>query len=209
MNRFRPYFHYLRPLRGQLVLGMICLGIYSFATGYWLPKIVPDVFGPIFNDGERLRSISEVALLSLSIPAVFLLRGLAGYASTYLFQFIGTRVLEALRLDFFRKLQSLPLSYLQKHPAGEFTSRAMNDAQQVQYVITALASDGTETPAHIDRSDQLCGLHGNSHPWRRPCGCLSCRGPALRFSGPFRRQKNPSSSPSGTGANRLTVVTAH
>src|SRR5688572_10061693 len=146
MNRFRPYFHYLRPLRGQLVLGMICLGIYSFATGYWLPKIVPDVFGPIFKGGEKLRSVSEVALLSLSIPAVFLLRGLAGYASTYLFQFIGTRVLEALRLDFFRKLQSLPLSYLQKHPAGEFTSRAMNDAQQVQYVITALASDGLKHP---------------------------------------------------------------
>jgi subfamily B ATP-binding cassette protein MsbA len=146
MNRFRPYFHYLRPLRGQLLLGMMCLGIYSFATGYWLPKIVPDVFGPIFNGGERLRSISEVAVLSLSIPAVFLLRGLAGYASTYLFQFIGTRVLEALRLDFFRKLQSLPLSYLQKHPAGEFTSRAMNDAQQVQYVITALASDGLKHP---------------------------------------------------------------
>jgi ATP-binding cassette, subfamily B, bacterial MsbA len=146
MRRFRPYFHYLRPLRGQLVVGMLCLAIYAAANGFGLPYIVPTVFGPIFEDQVRARPTSEIALLALGIPVVFLIRGLAGYISTYLFQYIGTRVLEGLRLDFFRKLQSLPLSYLQKHPAGEFTSRAINDAQQVQYAITALASDGIKHP---------------------------------------------------------------
>ena len=146
MHRFRPYFHYLRPLRGRLVLAMLCLCVYSAASGFGLPFIIPGVFGPIFDDAARQHTVAQVAFIALGIPALFFVRGVAGYASTYLFQFIGTRVLEALRLDFFRKLQTLPLAYLQRHPAGDFTSRAITDAQQVQYVITALASDGVKHP---------------------------------------------------------------
>ncbi|MEO7599771.1 MAG: ABC transporter ATP-binding protein [Opitutus sp.] len=146
MQRFRPYFHYLRPLRGQLVLALLCLCVYSAANGFGLPYIVPKVFTPIFEDQTRNKSVSDIAMLALIVPAVWAIRGLAGFGSAYLFQFIGTRVLEAIRLDYFRKLQQLPLSYLQKHPAGEFTSRAITDAAQVQTAITSIASEGIKHP---------------------------------------------------------------
>jgi ATP-binding cassette, subfamily B, bacterial MsbA len=149
MRRFRPYFHYLRPLRGQLALAFITLCIYSAANGFGLPYIVPKVFTPIFEDEARSRSLREIATLAMIVPAVWAIRGLAGFVSAYLFQFIGTRVLEAIRLDYFRKLQQLPLSYLQKHPAGEFTSRAITDAAQVQTAITSLASEGIKHPLSI------------------------------------------------------------
>jgi len=47
--------------------------------------------------------IFEVAML---LPAVFLVRGISGYLNSYLFQVAGVRILEAIRLDYFRKLQS-------------------------------------------------------------------------------------------------------
>jgi subfamily B ATP-binding cassette protein MsbA len=146
MQRFRPYFHYLRPVRGHLVLALLSLCVFSAANGFGLPFIVPKVFGPIFDASDRNRSPTEIALLAMIIPGIFLVRGVAGFASTYLFQLIGTRVLEAIRLDYFRKLQQLPLAYLQKHPAGEFTSRAITDAAQVQAAITSLASEGIKHP---------------------------------------------------------------
>jgi subfamily B ATP-binding cassette protein MsbA len=145
MRRFRPYFHYLRPLRVHLIVAFFCLCAYSAATGVGLPYLIPKVFEPIFSKRE-LPWWPDVAVLTLIIPAVFVVRGLAGYASSYLFQLIGTRVLEALRLDYFRKLQLLPLADLQKHPAGDLTSRAISDAQQVQSVITALANEGIKHP---------------------------------------------------------------
>jgi subfamily B ATP-binding cassette protein MsbA len=144
-RRFRPYFGYLRPLRGKLVLAVLCMAVYSAANGFGLPFLIPKVFGPVFGE-DRSLPISRVALLTLLVPALFLVRGLAGYASSYLFQLIGTRVLEAIRLDYFRKLQFLPLSFLQRHPIGDLSSRALADAQQVQTTLTLIASDGIKHP---------------------------------------------------------------
>lgn len=146
MQRFRPYFHYLRPVRGQLALALLCLLIYSVSSGFGLPAMLQVVFKPIFEAQVRNLSLSEVARLAMVIPGVFVVRGITGYFSSYLFQSIGTRVLEGIRLDCFRKLQMLPLADLQKNPAGDFTSRIINDAQQVQSVITALGNDGIKHP---------------------------------------------------------------
>ncbi|MEO6004451.1 MAG: ABC transporter ATP-binding protein [Opitutus sp.] len=146
MQRFRPYFHYLRPVRGQLVLAFLCMVVYSAASGFGLPYMLKKVFGPIFDATERNLTVTQVSWLAMLVPAVFLVRGLSGYASAYLFQLIGTRTLEAIRLDYFRKLQVLPLAYVQRYPAGELTSRAISDTQQVQSAITLMASDGIKHP---------------------------------------------------------------
>lgn len=146
MQRFRPYFHYLRPLRGHLVLALFSLAIYSAASGFGLPAMLQLVFTPIFEPATRTLTTAQIAGLAMIFPAVFFIRGVSGYCASYLFQFIGTRVLEGIRLDYFRKLQLMPLSELQKHPAGDITSRVINDAQQVQAVITALANDGIKHP---------------------------------------------------------------
>ncbi len=145
LSRFRPYFHHLRPLRSYALLALACMALYAAASGFGLPYLIPKVFGPVF-DGPRNRPLADIALLTLLVPGVFLVRGLAGYASSWLFQFIGTRVLEAIRLDYFRKLQALPLAFLQRHPAGELASRGLADAQQVQYAVTLAASDGIKHP---------------------------------------------------------------
>ncbi len=145
MKRFRPYFRHLQPVRGQLVLAFVCLVVYSAASGVGLPLLLKKVIGPVF-DGARTRSEGEIAWLVLLVPALFLVRGVAGFAGTYLFQLIGTRVLEAIRLDFFRKLQVLPLGWLQGQRAGDLTARALADAQQVQSAITLTASEGVKHP---------------------------------------------------------------
>ncbi len=145
LSRFRPYFRYLRPMGGQLALATFCMVIYSAANGAGLPYTLQKVFGPIFGT-DRTLSMSHIIWLTMTVPALFLVRGLSGYASSYLFQVIGTRVLEAIRLDYFRKLQFLPLSFLQRYPSGELSSRALADAQQVQTVLTLVTSDGVKHP---------------------------------------------------------------
>ncbi len=146
MQRYRPYFRYLRPLRFQLGVALLALIVYSAANGFGLPYLVPKVFGPIFESTVRNLSLAQVATLAMIVPAVFLVRGIAGYVSSYMFQSIGTQVLEAIRIDYFKKLQVMPLADLQKNPAGDYTSRVINDAQQVQTVITSLANEGIKHP---------------------------------------------------------------
>lgn len=149
IRRFRPYFSYLRPHRGLLALAILCGVIAGIASGAGLPLMVKKVFPVIFAKDAVPLLPWQLVLVALWIPAVFLVRGVATYLNTYLIQLVGTRVLEALRLDFFRKLQILPLSFFQKNSSGDLLSRGLADANQLQVTLTTVANEVVRSPASL------------------------------------------------------------
>ena len=149
MHRFRPYFRYLRPHAGLLALGIICGVVSGVATGAGLPLMTSKVFPVMFSTSGVPLSHWALFLIALWLPAVFLVRGIAGYFNTYLIQLVGTRVLESIRLDFFRKLQVLPLSFFQKNATGDLLSRGLADANQLQFTLTTAANEIVKSPATL------------------------------------------------------------
>jgi subfamily B ATP-binding cassette protein MsbA len=149
IRRFRPYFRYLRPQRGLLVVAILCGIVAGIASGAGLPYMVKQVFPVIFAQGATPLTTWELALVTLWIPAVFLVRGVASYFNTYFIQLAGTRVLEAIRLDFFRKLQVLPLSFFQANSTGDLLSRGLADANQLQVTLTTIANEVVRSPASL------------------------------------------------------------
>jgi subfamily B ATP-binding cassette protein MsbA len=149
MRRFRPYFRYLRPHRGLLALGIFCGVLSGVATGAGLPLMINTIFPAIFSASSAPLSGWQLFLIALWLPAVFVVRGVAGYFNTYLIQLVGTRVLEGLRLDFFRKLQVLPLSFFQKNATGDLLSRGLADANQLQFTLTTAANEIIKSPAAL------------------------------------------------------------
>ena len=148
-ERFRPYFSYLRPQRRLLFWAILCGVIAGAASGAGLPYMVKKVFPVMFAKGAAPMTTLELALVALWIPAVFVARGVAGYLNTYYIQLVGTRVLEALRLDFFRKLQVLPLSFFQRNSTGDLLSRGLADANQLQNTLTTVANELVKSPASL------------------------------------------------------------
>lgn len=146
MRRFRPYLHYLKMVRGPLTTAIFCGLIYGASSGAGLPALVKYVFPAIFSHKADGLSLGTVALIASCIPLVFLVRAVSGYLNSYYIQLSGVRILEALRLDYFRKLQVLPLSFLQRKASGDLLSRGMADTQQLQYTLTLLANDGVKQP---------------------------------------------------------------
>ena len=84
------------------------------------------------------RQILGYALL---IPLIFLLRAISGFLNNYLMSYCGIGVLEVLRVELYRKLQHLPLSYFGANRTGDLLSRLTADTQIVQQTITSSASD--------------------------------------------------------------------
>ncbi len=153
MKRFRPYLHYLRAVRSPLAGALLCALFYGVASGFGLPYMCSNVF-PRFFPGEQFDpthppTTSDLLLTALAIPLVFVVRGVAGYLNSYLIQLCGVRVLEALRLDFFRKLQVLPLSFLQQQTTGDLISRGLSDTNQLQNTLTTVANDLMKQPATL------------------------------------------------------------
>ena len=149
IRRFRPYLRYLRQQRGLLIVAILCGILAGVASGFGLPYMVKKVFPVIFARNAVPLTPWELTLVTLWIPAVFLVRGVATYLNTYLIQRVGTQVLESIRLDFFRKLQVLPLSFFQKNSTGDLLSRGLADANQLQVTLTTVANEIIRSPASL------------------------------------------------------------
>jgi len=148
MRRLRPYFKYLRTVRGPVSAAIFYAVIFGVTSGIGVPALIKYVFPPIF-DRDLALPLSTVALIAAAIPMAFLLRALSGYLNSYYTQLAGVRILEAIRLDYFRQLQFLPLSFLQNKSSGDLLSRGLSDTAQLQFTLTLIANDGVKQPMQL------------------------------------------------------------
>ncbi len=149
MRRLRPYFKYLRTVRGPLIVAIGCGILYGAAGGAGLPLLLQYVFKRIFDHSNPPLPLATVLLVASGIPLIFLLTAVTGYLNSYFTQLAGVRILEALRLDYFRKLQALPLSFVQGKATGDLISRGLADTAQLQFTLTLFANDGIKQPATL------------------------------------------------------------
>jgi ATP-binding cassette, subfamily B, bacterial MsbA len=149
MRRFRPYLRYLRPVRGTLVAAIFYAILFALTNGVSLPALIKWVFPVIFDREKVGLPLSTVILIAATIPLAFLLRAISGYLNSYYLQLSGVKILEAIRTDYFRKLQVLPLSFVQGKAAGDLIARGMSDTGQLQSTLTTLASDGIKQPVQL------------------------------------------------------------
>jgi subfamily B ATP-binding cassette protein MsbA len=149
MRRFFPYFKFLRPVRLHLIAAIFCGLIYGAANGAGLPLMAKQVFPKIFGDNAVPLTTWELVGIALWLPGVFILRGLAGYANSYLIQYVGVRVLESLRLQYFEKLQHLPLSFFKRNSTGDLIARGLGDTTQLQNTLIVISNEIIKQPATL------------------------------------------------------------
>ncbi|MDD2765925.1 MAG: ABC transporter ATP-binding protein [Opitutaceae bacterium] len=149
MKRFRPYLKYLRAVRTPLSWALVCGLIYGAANGAGLPLMIKKVFPQVFASGAAPLTAMQLFVVALWLPAVFLVRGVAGYLNSYLIQLCGVRVLEALRREYFEKLQRLSLSFLQRQSTGDLISRGLADTNQLQFTLTTVANEILKQPTTL------------------------------------------------------------
>jgi subfamily B ATP-binding cassette protein MsbA len=107
------------------------------------------VFPQIFAAETEALTTGQLLLVAAWLPFIFTIRGLAGYGNVYLVQLAGVRVLEKLRLDFFTKLQHLPLAFLRRQSSGDLISRGLADTNQLQFTLTFAANEIIRQPATL------------------------------------------------------------
>ena len=142
LARFRPYYRYLRPVRGKFAVAILFGVISGGASGGGVPWIINTALRPIFETtgAARLSTWELVPLLAL-IPLLIGIRCGAQVINTYLITYSGTVVLEGLRTDLFKKFQRLHLAFFQRARSGDLLARGISDTQQVQLTLTIAAND--------------------------------------------------------------------
>lgn len=147
MNRFKPYFYYVRPYLGAFYLAMACAIIYGLASGFGISFVLERSLPKLFAEDATRLGLNQLILIASLIPLAFLIRGLSGFFNTFLINFVGLHVLRDLRHELFHRLQLLQISFFRKNPTGELLSRLSADTQLVQQVLTTVANDFIKQPA--------------------------------------------------------------
>ena len=122
---------YLKAMKGKIVLAtlLMLIGSASQVAGPFLIKSAID--GPILN-GD-LSGISLVVAIFMANGVIFFF---AQYGQTYLMADVGFTVLHNLRMDMFRRVQSLSMRFFDKTQAGRVVARLQSDVNAMQELIT-------------------------------------------------------------------------
>ena len=129
------YLRLLRYLKAYVwpyfSIAMVCMVIYSATDGI-LPFIVQKVFDDVFAQKDR----DMLLLLPIIIVSVFVIRGLVNFGQSYLTDYVGLRIINDVRNDLNRHLQSLSLSFFHRHPTGTLISRVTSDVGLLRSALT-------------------------------------------------------------------------
>ena len=97
---------------------------------------VPLLLGRAIDVALASGDSSRLLLLAAGIMVVSGLRGLFGYAQTYLSEAVSQRAAFDIREDFFRKLQGLSFGFHDKQQTGNLMSKATADVDAVRMFVS-------------------------------------------------------------------------
>lgn len=122
----RKIWPLLRPHRWTLSL-LLLMVIAFVLTG----RLLPLVFGYAIDEGIKKNLMPVVIQAALAYLLLELIRSGLQFAQSYGFQKMGNRVLFELREKTISHVQSLPLTYFDKNPAGRTVTRITNDVTAI------------------------------------------------------------------------------
>jgi len=117
---------YVKPYKGRFSLAIMGMVIFA-ATEPALPALMqPMLDGSFIEKDETMIMLVPIALILL-----YLVRGIASFATTVGLNWVANRVIMDLRTEMFRRLLTLPNHYYDNHPTGTTLSKLTYDVNQV------------------------------------------------------------------------------
>ncbi len=148
-KRVFNYAKYLKPHWKLFTFAFVCGIIYSVLSGFGLPVITDKLiknFLPEAGEEAIVRETWKILGVAALMPAVFFLRGLTNFASSYLMSVCSWRSMRALRNEIFHKLQELPMAYFDGSSTGDILTRISSDTGRVQTLVMAFCTELLRQP---------------------------------------------------------------
>lgn len=95
---------------------------------------------PLMDDGLVAKNLEATRWIPIAFVIVFVLRGLAGYATELSLGWIGRQVISDLRRAVFDKFLTLPSRYFDEQAAGPLLSRLTYNVEMVAESVTSVVT---------------------------------------------------------------------
>jgi subfamily B ATP-binding cassette protein MsbA len=130
LRLFRYAWHY----KTVFLFGVLALVVLSATNTAFLATIKQ-----VTDEGFVKQSPEKIAYLPFMLFGLMALRALSGFISGFAMRWVARRIVEDLRLDAFRRLMTLPISFFDGQSAGIIVSKLTYDAEQMSSAATRSA----------------------------------------------------------------------
>jgi ATP-binding cassette subfamily B multidrug efflux pump len=128
LSRLLPY---LSQYRAILAMVFGCVLTYTV-----LGLIGPYLMGVAIDRFITSKQLAGLAQLAIWMLVVYLLSNVFQAIAGWIMASISQRALKQLRRDLFSHLQTLPLSFFDRNPAGDLMSRLTNDIDAINQAVS-------------------------------------------------------------------------
>jgi len=156
--------------------GLLSVFIVLITTVLFL--LCPYLFGYAIDHGISKGDTALLYKTAFAILGIETLRLLLVVVQSYNIQAIGQKVMLDIRMELFRHVQSLPVSFFDKNPVGRVVTRLTNDIAAIGELFFRGCYRGNRR--HLHHHWDICG-HDNAqleachhHPFRLPHNRDNC-----------------------------------
>jgi subfamily B ATP-binding cassette protein MsbA len=114
------------------VIGMASTALIEASLVYLLE--------PLMDDALVARNLETALWMPIAFVAIFIGRGLAGFATEMSLGWIGRSVISSLRRDVFRKFLTLPTRFFELQSTGPLLSRMTYNVEMVAESVTSVVT---------------------------------------------------------------------
>ncbi len=128
LSRLMPY---LSPFKAALAM------VFGFVLIYTVLGLIgPYLMGVAIDRFISTKDVAGLAGIALWMLVTYLLNNLFQAIANWVMADISQRALKQVRKDLFQHLQTLPLSFFDRNPAGELMSRLTNDIDAINQAVS-------------------------------------------------------------------------
>ncbi len=140
VQKAKRIFSYMRPYRGQFILGWIFL-VLSSLIGLLFPLLLGQLLGGETGDDSSMKgmlsflTLDTVNSFAFALFIIFALQSVFSFFRVVLFTNVTENTLRDIRKNAFERLIYMPMDFFNKNKVGELTSRISSDITQIQATL--------------------------------------------------------------------------
>ncbi len=123
---YKRLLSYIKPFKKQFAYAIAGMIGYAITEASFAALMKPLLDGSFVEQDRQ-----AILLVPIIIILIFVVRGVAGFASTYYMSWIGWSVIKQLRKEVFNKYLTLPTQFYDNASSGELISRITFNSQRV------------------------------------------------------------------------------
>lgn len=128
---YQRLLSYVKPYKLAFAISIVAMVIFS-STEIGVAALMK----PLVDESLIKQDPAAIKLIPLGLIALFLVRGVANFLTSYGLGWIARNVITALREQMFAQLLVLPSSFYDRNTSGQLMSKLLYDVEQVASAVT-------------------------------------------------------------------------